>query len=99
MDAHNRIPEIQLCAQSTWDKLTADDQQTIRECAKASAQYERELWQETEEKAQDELVKEGCIVTELSPQEQQRFRTAVQPVYDEYASGYEYLIDAIEATR
>ncbi len=37
LDEHTRVPEMQLASQITWDKLSKEDQQIIRECARESA--------------------------------------------------------------
>ena len=98
LDAHNRIPELQLCAQSTWNRLSEEDRAIITECARQSALYERELWAEVEAAAREKLESGGgCTVTELSDAELARFREAVQPLYDEYAAGYEDLVGRIAA--
>ena len=97
LDAHNRIPELQLCAQSTWNRLSEGDRAIITECARQSALYERELWAEVETAARERLVDAGCTVTELSESELGRFREAVQPLYDEYAAGYGDLLTRIAA--
>ena len=97
LDAHSRIPEVQLCAQSTWRRLSAEDRAVITACARESALYERELWAEAEERARDSLVARGCVVTELTGAELERFRAAVQPLYDHYAAGREDLLEAIAA--
>ena len=39
----------------------------------------------------------GCVVTELTGAELERFRAAVQPLYDHYAAGREDLLEAIAA--
>ena len=97
LDAHSRIPEVQLCAQSTWRRLSAEDRAVITACARESALYERELWAEAEAKARRVLQARGCVVTELTAEEQARFRAAVQPLYDRYAAGHEDLLEAIAA--
>ena len=94
-DAHNRIPEIQVCAQGTWDQLSEEDRETVRQCARESAAYERALWARREQEARDALCEAGCVVTELTAQEQQRFRDAVAPICDEFCADYEDLIQAI----
>lgn len=94
-DAHNRIPELQVCAQSTWDQLSPTDQETILNCAQESAAYERQLWSQYEQKAQEALKNAGCVVTHLSPEEQQRFRLAVAPLYEEFCADYLDLVQAI----
>ncbi len=97
LDAHSRIPELQLCAQSTWNRLSESDRSIILRCARESALYERELWAEAEASAQEKLQASGCVVTELSDDELARFRKAVEPLYRRYAAGYEYLVSEIRA--
>lgn len=94
LDAHSRIPELQLCAQSTWDALSAEDQQVLRECAEESSRYERQLWAEAEREAQD-AIGTKCTVVRLSAEEIERFRAAMQPVYDKYGAAHQNLIRRI----
>lgn len=84
--------------QSTWNRLSEDDRAVITACARQSALYERELWAEVEAAAREKLERDGgCTVTELGDDELARFREAVQPLYDEYAAGYEDLVSRIAA--
>ena len=76
LDEHTRVPELQLAAQPTWDKLSPEYQDIIRECAQESAQYERQLWAAREKVSESIVRKAGCIVTELSPEEKARFQEA-----------------------
>lgn len=94
LDAHNKIPEVQLCSQSTWDCLDRKDQEIIRRCAQESAVYERLLWNRAETAARKRLTGK-CTITELSNAELARFREAVQPVYNTYASDYTELVTRI----
>lgn len=97
IDEHNRIPEMQVISQRTWDKLTPEYQKIIRECAEESALYERELWVERERSSEVKVRKEGCTLTELLPEEKARFQEAVLPMYEKYCSEYMDIIDAIIA--
>ncbi len=97
LDAHNRIPELQLCAQSTWECLNEEDRQILQDCARESALYERTLWAEAETDARAWLKANGCLVTELTNQELTSFREAVQPLYNTYAADYEKLLVRIAA--
>ena len=99
LDAHNRIPEMQLVSQATWDQLKETDGEIISACAEESARYERKLWQTREQTVRDQLIKEGCIVTELSPAELARFRSAVKIVYQMYCSQYSDVVDRIAKIR
>lgn len=95
LDGHMRIPELQLISQTTYDKLTDEEKEIIESSAKESAIYERQLWLEREEISRQKIIDEGCIIIELSDEEKERFRAAVQPVYKKYCGPYMNLIETI----
>ncbi|WP_110290791.1 TRAP transporter substrate-binding protein [Lachnotalea glycerini] len=95
VDEHTRVPEVQLCAKSTWDKLSTEDQEIISECAKESALYERALWIEREKQSQKIISENGVEVVVLSAEEKERFREAVTKVYEEYCGDYMDMIEQI----
>ncbi len=99
IDEHTRVPELQLCSQVTWDKLSSEDQQIIRSCARESALYERELWIQQEEKSQKIATDNGVQVVVLSPQEKARFQAAVKGIYEKYCKDYMDIIEDIIATE
>ncbi len=84
LDEHTRVPELQLCSKAVWDKLSAEDQQIISECARQSALYERELWQEREKSSRKIAEDSGVTTIELSPEEKEKFRMAMASVYKKY---------------
>ena len=59
IDEHTRVPELQLAAQSTWDKLPEEYRTIITQCAKESARYERSLWKEREAQSEQISVKQA----------------------------------------
>ena len=67
----------------------------IRDCARESALYERELWAERERTSEDRVRGAGCVVTELDAREKERFREAAAPMYEKYCSEYVDIIDDI----
>ena len=95
VDEHTRVPELQLCAQATWEQLSAEDQTVIRKCALLSAEYEKQLWLEREKASREKVEKAGVVVTELSAEEKRRFQEAVTPVYERYCGGYMEIVQAI----
>lgn len=97
IDEHTRVPELQLIAQSTWDKLPSEYQEVIRQCAEESARYERRLWKEREATSEKKIRQAGCVVIELDPREKARFQEAVMPMYEKYCADYVDIIDAIVA--
>ena len=96
LDEHSRIPEVQLASARTWEALPAEYRETIAECARESALYERELWTQMEEKARQTVQAAGCELIELPEEEQENFRTLVQPLYQKYCGDY---LDVVEKIR
>lgn len=83
-DEHTRVPEMQLASSRTMAKLSESDRAIIRECARESALVERALWAARESASERLVTESGVVVVELSPEEKQRFREAVQPLYEKY---------------
>ena len=89
-----RVPEIQLASIPAMEKMAALDPtfpDILRSCARESALIERTLWAEQEEGAEQEMLARGIVVTELSSEEKQKFRAAVQPLYDQFADQSELI--------
>lgn len=97
IDEHTRVPELQLAAQSTWDKLSGEDRIVIKECALESAKYERKLWAEREKESEEKVRKAGCEIVELPVEEKAKFQEAVTPLYGKFCSDYVDIIDVIVA--
>lgn len=99
VDEHSRIPEMQIISKQTMDKLSADDQKIIRECAAESAKYERQLWAEREKASEDKVKAGGAVITKLSAEARAEFVKAVQPLYDKYGAEYKELIQKIRDVK
>lgn len=95
VDEHTRVPEMQICSEKTWEKLSEEDKKIILECARESALYERQLWQERENASRQTAILRGAEVIELSAEEKKRFQTAMQGVYEKYCGDDMDIIDRI----
>lgn len=95
LDEHTRVPEIQLMSGRTWEKLPKEYQKIILDCAKQSAEYEKQLWKEQEQLSYKEAVKQGCEVIILSEDELERFREKMTPLYELYCSEYMDIVEEI----
>lgn len=87
VDGHTRIPELLLASAEAMEKLTALDPQypaLVRDCAREAALLERDLWKQAETESEAEMREAGVTVTTLTDEEWQRFRDAVEPIYQEY---------------
>ncbi len=69
LDEHMRVPEMQIVSQVTWETLSAEDQEIIKQCAARSADYERMLWTVREEEARQRVLSQGCTEITLSGEE------------------------------
>ncbi len=97
VDEHTRVPEMQICSEYTWEKLSEEDREIIRMCAMESALYERELWTEREETSKRVVASYGTEIVELSAEERKRFQAAVMEVYEKYCGDYMDVINEIIA--
>ncbi len=97
VDEHTRVPEIQICSAAVWEMLDAGDREIIRECARESALYERELWKEREAYSRKTAKEYGTTETELPAKERARFREAMADVYVKYCEPYMDTVKAIIA--
>lgn len=87
LDEHSRLPEMQIVSAVAMERIAQVEEefvQIVLECARESARYERQLWLETEEKARSQVKERGCEITELSEEELDKFRQAVQALYESY---------------
>ena len=96
-DEHSRVPEVQLASGRTWDALPEEYQQILQKCARASAQYERQLWAQEETAAREAALAGGCQELPLPEEEMQNFRQLVQPLYRKYCADYLPLVEEIQA--
>lgn len=99
-DEHCRLPEMQIMSTVALEKVAQVEEayvDILMEAARESALYERELWEKQERQSEETVENLGCIVTELSDAERERFRQAVQPIYDGYPEQWQVLIRKIKS--
>ena len=98
LDEHSRLPEMQIMSKVTMERIAKLDDayvQIIQECARESALYERQLWLETEQEAKEQVKNLGCEITELTKEQLEEFRLAVQPLYESYTEDEKKIIEQI----
>jgi TRAP-type C4-dicarboxylate transport system substrate-binding protein len=74
-----------LANDSFFDSLSPKDQQALEKAALAAAQAERQDSITLGSTTRTQLQTEGSVITTLAPAEQSAFKTAVQPVYAQFA--------------
>ena len=95
LDEHMRVPEMQIVSHVTWDVLSEEDQEIVKQCAAESADYERMLWSAREEEARQRVLSQGCSEITLSGEEKKKFHDAMEPLYIKYCENYMDLVDRI----
>lgn len=99
MDEHTMVPDVLVVSTKTYDSLAAEQQEALMEAAKASSEYMKELWAESEAKERKKAEKMG--VTFVEP-DKNAFVQAVQPMYTEIASSnpeLSKLVDKIKSVQ
>ncbi len=84
LDEHTIVPEVFAVALTTWETMSAEDQEIVRQAAIESATLQRELWA-ARETASEELVRAaGAEIVTLD--DKSAFIDAMAPVYERFAT-------------
>ena len=94
-DEHTRVPEMQICSKVTFNKLSKEDKELIKEAAIESSVYEREIWAKKERMYENELIDKGVKINTLSVSERVHFKEVLEPLYEKYCKDYMDLINKI----
>lgn len=99
LDMHTMVPEVLVMSKMSWDKLSPEDQEIIRQAAKDSIPFNREAWAAREKDSEDKVRAAGVeIVADI---DKAPFVAAMGPVYEKYASTPELkgLVERIQAVE
>ncbi|RHW37616.1 TRAP transporter substrate-binding protein [Lysinibacillus yapensis] len=97
MDHHTRVPEVLLASKASWDKLSAEDQEIIRQAALDSVETQRQAWAEYEEKSLKTITEAGVTITEV--EDITPWKEAVKPIVDNFTTEYPEIADAINSAN
>ncbi len=98
-DEHTRVPEIMIASKKVFDKLSKEDQAIIIKAMRDAQPYQIKLWNEFEKVAEKTVREKGCIITEVSPQEKQKFMDAMRPLYDKQPPEIMAVVKKIRAMK
>jgi TRAP-type C4-dicarboxylate transport system substrate-binding protein len=86
-------------AKTTWDRLSKEDQDIVRQAAVEASQLERKLWADREVAARKKVEAGGAIIADNI--DKGPWKAAMQPVYDKYGADavIKHLMDEIAATK
>lgn len=99
LDQHTIVPEVFVVNLSTWNAMSAEDQQIVREAAKESGELQRKLWAEREKKSEEIVRAKGATIVELA--DKSDFINAMKPVYEQFVTDATLrdLLSRIQATE
>lgn len=85
-----------LISTKTWEKLSADQQQILLQCAQETVEHQREENQANYEAELADLKANGMQVNEV---DKAAFQKAIQPLYDAYAAQFGETVEKIRAVK
>ncbi|OUS34517.1 C4-dicarboxylate ABC transporter [Rhodobacterales bacterium 56_14_T64] len=94
LSQHLIIPECLCMSKKTWDGLTADQQEVVREAGRKSTALQRELWQAREAASMKTVLDAGVVVNEI--EDKSAFQAAMTPVYAQFLEANPELSDLVD---
>ncbi|MDA3949374.1 MAG: TRAP transporter substrate-binding protein [Spirochaeta sp.] len=99
LDKHTQVPEILVASKIVMDRLSAEDQEIIRQAAKDSIDYQREKWDDFVAESEEVVRAAGNQITELSPEAVAEFQEAMQPLYDGLSDEAMAVVERVRAVK
>ena len=99
LDQHLIVPEVLVMAKSSFDKLSAEDQELVRQAARDSVPVMRELWAAREKESEARVRAAGVeVITDI---DKTPFIEAMVPVYQKYVTSpvLQQMVADIQATE
>lgn len=79
INEHATIPDILVISPEVWDNLTDQQQSWLQRAIDESVEFQRELWQQSEEESMRAVQEAGV---EIIYPDKEPFRQALQPMYE-----------------
>ena len=99
MDEHLIVPEVLVMSKSSFDALSPEDQEIVRQSAKDVVPVMRELWAAREAESEEKVRASGAeIITDI---DKTPFIEAMVPVYEKYVTSdtLRQMVEQIQATE
>lgn len=80
VDEHTRLPDILIISETSFQKLSSQEQEWLRQAARESSVFQRKLWAEKTQEARNKLIEKKVRIIEVN---QDAFREKVKPMYEE----------------
>jgi tripartite ATP-independent transporter DctP family solute receptor len=79
---HAYTPFLILYSKTLFDRLSADEQKALTECAAEGQKEQRSVSRALSQRSLANLKTQGMTINEISPEQQKRMRDVVKPVYE-----------------
>ncbi|NJB71808.1 tripartite ATP-independent transporter DctP family solute receptor [Saonia flava] len=98
LDEHTTLPDVLVIGTQSWDVLTEQEQNWVKEATDLSVPYQRKLWAESEKEALDAVIEAGVEV--IKP-DKNKFMDKVDGIFDAYKDDEEFyeIIQRIRNTK
>jgi tripartite ATP-independent transporter DctP family solute receptor len=84
LNQHLIVPEVLVMSKVSWDKLSPEDQEILRQAARDSMPVNRELWAAREKESEDKVRAAGVQI--IDNIDKTPFIEAMVPVYEKHAN-------------
>ncbi|WP_456267507.1 TRAP transporter substrate-binding protein [Kushneria sp. AK178] len=75
---HLILPECLCIAKRSWDNLSEEDQEIVRQAALDAATLQRQLWQESSRESREAVIAAGVDINEV---DKSAFQERMEPIY------------------
>ena len=96
LNEHTAVPDVMVISPKVWSSLSEQEQSWLMEATDEAISFQRELWQEFEEEALNEVKKAGI---EIITPDKEPFQEMVQPIYDLFSLQHPELSGWVERIR
>lgn len=99
LDQHLMVPELVAISKLSWEKLSPEDQEILRQAGRESAKVQHKLWAEQERASEEKVTAAGAEV--IKDIDKMPFIEAMAPVYEKYVTTPETqdLVKRIQETK
>nr|WP_300309421.1 TRAP transporter substrate-binding protein [Halomonas sp.] len=94
---HLILPECLCVSKSTWDDMSAEDQEIVRQAAVNAATEQRKLWAEGAAASREKVIEAGDQINDVA--DKAAFQEAMQPLYESFNSEHPDLASLVEDIR
>ncbi|MEC9483569.1 MAG: TRAP transporter substrate-binding protein [Halomonas sp.] len=97
---HLILPECLCIAESSWNALSEQDQQIVRQAAINAAKEQRQLWAERSQASREKVLASGVKINEVA--DKAAFQERMQPIYAAFVKEnpqLETLVNDIQAAQ